>query len=241
MISCPRQLDGRIEHLLAVNSVRIAVALGLPDSDGELVWWRSDWELRAHSRQRTIPDALFAVQWPELDAQVFALEVEYGTRAPRSFQSKLLRYSAASHRRGGIYGETNPIVLVVGQDSTWLARYRAAVSPLALSIHIAFADLSDVERTGASGAIWQPHASDERVSLRTLAKCCYRRDRTTPEIHGESSVCAAGAAHKSPSGTPTKLHADDNRLLTANEAVTPPSASGPGLRDPDAPTTRTRA
>src|SRR3989442_13727667 len=112
MIRCPGQLDGRMDHLLAINTVRIELALGLPEAGGELVWWRSDWELRAHSRQRTIPDALFAVRWPDSEEHVAALEVEYGTRAPRSFQAKLLRYSAAAYRPSGIYGVTDPIVFV---------------------------------------------------------------------------------------------------------------------------------
>lgn len=133
MIRCPRELDGRIDHLLAINTVRIALATSLPE-DSPLTWWRSDWDMRAHSQQRTIPDALFAIDWPDIGERVFALEVEHGTRSPRSFQAKLLRYAAASYRPRGIYGATNPIVLVVGQSPTWLARYRDALGPLRLSI-----------------------------------------------------------------------------------------------------------
>lgn len=198
MISCPRQLDGRIDHLLAINTVRIELALGLPDIGAELAWWRSDWELRAHSRQRTIPDALLAVRWPDIAEQVFALEVEYGTRAPRSIQTKLLRYSAAGYRRAGIYGETDPIVLLVGHNPTWLARYRAALVPLALPITIGFADLDQIEREGAVGRVWLSQEGGERLSLRTLAKCRYRNDRAAPEKRGESRPGAAAAAHKYP-------------------------------------------
>ena len=194
MIRCPRQLDGQIDHLLAINTVRIELAVGLPPAGGELVWWRSDWELRAHSRARTIPDALFAVHWPGIDEQVFALEVEYGTRAPRSFQAKLLRYATAGYRRG-IYGETDPIVLVVGRDPSVLARYRTALAPLALRVTAGFADLGQIETCGAVGPVWRSQHGEECLSLRGLANCCYRENRLTAETRGESRPCAAGAAH----------------------------------------------
>ena len=198
---CPRQLDGRIDHLLAVNAVRIALATTVPDSDGELLWWRSDWDLRAHSRQRTIPDGLFAIRWPGLGDYVFALEVEHGTRAPRSFQAKLLRYSAVSSHRGGIYGETNPVVLVVGNDPTWLARYRAALAPMPVRVTIGFASLANVERHGAIGAVWQTLTDDRHHSLRTLATLPYRSEPSAPELRAKSRPCAACAAHDSASRT----------------------------------------
>lgn len=197
-IRYPRELDGRIDHLLAINSVRIALATGLPEVGAELAWWQSDWELRAHSRQCMIPDGLFAIRWAGLGDQVFALEVEYGTRAPRSLQSKLLRYAAASYRRSGVYGETDPVVLVVGHDPTWLARYRAALASLALPVPIGFAGLEQVEREGAVGAVWQPLLGDQHLSLRTLASCCYGNDRRALESLGDSSARAAAAAHKYP-------------------------------------------
>lgn len=200
-LRCPGRMDGRIEHLLAINSVRIALAIGLPGSDGELMWWRSDWELRAHSRQRTIPDALFVVRWPDVGDQVFALEVEHGTRAPRSFQGKLLRYGAAARRPGGIYGETNPIVLVIGHSPTWLARYRAAVAMLPLPINVGFAALDEIERHGPVGIIWQARAGNARYSLRTLATLPCRKERLAPETHGETPSCATGAAHEYPYAT----------------------------------------
>ncbi len=204
MIRCPRQLDGRIDHLLAINTVRIALALGLPDIGGDLLWWRSDWELRAHSRQRTIPDALFAVRWSDTGERVFVLELEHGTRAPRSFQTKMLRYSAASHRRGGIYGEMNPIVLVVGSNPIWLARYRAAVAALTVAIDIGFASLNEIDRNGGGGPVWQTQSGEQLVSLRTLANCPYHKDRTVPQIPAESRSSAASAAHKYPLQNPVE-------------------------------------
>jgi hypothetical protein len=74
-IACPRELDGQLDHLLAINSIRIALAMDLPDTGGAIAWWRSDWELRAHGRQRTIPDALFAIDWPDIGERVFASRV----------------------------------------------------------------------------------------------------------------------------------------------------------------------
>jgi hypothetical protein len=195
MIRCPRELDGRIDHLLAINSVRIALAIGLPETNGEIVWWRSDWDLRAHSRQRTIPDGLFAIRWPDIGDHVFALEVERGTRAPRSFQTKLLRYVAASYRRGGIYGETEPVVLVVGRSSTWLARYRAALAPLPIPINIGFTVLDDIERLGAPGPVWQARTDHQRYSLRTLATLPYRKEPLPSEFGANSNVYASRDAH----------------------------------------------
>src|SRR5437773_747626 len=42
--TAPRALDGNLEHLLAVNEVRISFALTLPRAHGEIAWWRPEWE-----------------------------------------------------------------------------------------------------------------------------------------------------------------------------------------------------
>jgi len=109
------QLDSALA-LLAINTVRIEIAIGVDGAGANLVWWRSDWELRAHRGQRTVPDAIFAVNGLNAIDQVFALEVEYGTRAPRGLQKKLLRYRTAQYRRDGIFRHGDPIVLVVSKD-----------------------------------------------------------------------------------------------------------------------------
>ncbi len=196
MIRCPRELDGRIDHLLAINSVRIALAIGLPETNGDIVWWRSDWDLRAHSRQRTIPDGLFAIRWPDIGTRVFALEVEHGTRGPRSFQCKLLRYAAASYQCRGIYGETAPVVLVVGHRPKWLARYRAALAPLLLPMDIAFAHLHELQQHGAAGQVWQARTDDQRYSLRTFASLPYRKEPLARELRANSGDYASSGAHK---------------------------------------------
>lgn len=195
--SVPRSLDGNLDHLLSINVVRVALASTLPDTEGELLWWRSDWELRTHHRQRTIPDALLGVSWPDGDEQVFALEVEHRTRALRSLQGKVLRYSAAAYRPGGLFGQTTPVVLIVGLNPAWLARYRAALAALPLSLTLGFATLRDVERAGV-GAVWQPLSGDSRLSLRTLESLPYGTEGRALECRGVSRGCVAGVAHTSP-------------------------------------------
>src|SRR5438034_1151656 len=37
----PRGLDGNLDHLLAINQVRIELALSVPSVKGEIAWWRS--------------------------------------------------------------------------------------------------------------------------------------------------------------------------------------------------------
>ena len=190
----PRQLDGNLDHMLIINTVRVALATTLPDIDGELLWWRSDWELRAHRRQRIIPDALFAVSWPDDGERVFALEVEHRTRAPRSLQAKLLRYSSASYRPGCLYGQTNPVVLVVGLSPTWLARYRAALAVLPIALTVGFATLRDVEQDGARAA-WQTRTDDARLSLRTLANLPYGTEGQTLECGSATRTYGNVVAH----------------------------------------------
>ena len=200
VITCPRELDGQLDHLLAINTIRVILAMDLPDTGGAITWWHSDWELRAHGRQRTVPDALFAIHWPDTGERVFALEVEHHTRAPRRFVGKLLRYSAASYQRGGTYGHTNPIVLVVGHSPTWLARYRAVLAPLALSSNVWFASFDELKRHCAR--IWQARTSEERYSLRTLANLPYGKEGRAATLRTESRPCAADGAHTYPHPDP---------------------------------------
>src|SRR5262245_48229818 len=69
----PYGLDENLDHLLAINEVRTSLALTLPEADAEIVWWRSDWDLRAHGRERIIPDSLFVIKWHGLKEQAYAL------------------------------------------------------------------------------------------------------------------------------------------------------------------------
>jgi hypothetical protein len=196
-IQCPRALDAQWQHELAINSVRVRLSVDLDRSGAELAWWRSNRELRTAGRHSTIPDALFAIEWEASVEQVFALEVEYHTRAPQSFLKKVARYTAASYRPGGIYGERRPIVLVVAHDPIWLDRYRSATSRLAMPITIGFATLADLERLGPTAAIWQTPEADEKRCLQSLGKCSYRNYTSAPESLDRSITIAGIGAHSS--------------------------------------------
>lgn len=159
----PRGLDGHLDHLLAINQVRIAMALGLPEGDGELAWWRSDWELD-RGRSRVVPDALFGVRWEEGE-RVFALEIENESRSPRKFLRKVLGYSAMRHR--GLFGLSDVEILVVAKDVRWGDRYREAVGSVLGSVPVWFAALAEVEEE-AAGAIWRCAEVAGKYSLRAL-------------------------------------------------------------------------
>jgi hypothetical protein len=193
---CPRELDGCVDHLLAINSVRIALATTRSDPAGEIAWWRSDWELRAERRERIIPDAVFGITWSDGAEHSFALEVEYGTRAPRSFQGKLLRYANARHRPSGIYGVRNPIVLVVGESPAWLERYRRAVTALLVELTVGFTTRAEVEQQGGAASIWCTIA-DAHLSLRELATLPNGREGWAAETRAAARACATAVAHNS--------------------------------------------
>src|SRR5437867_4473340 len=163
----PRGLDGNLDHLLAINQVRIELALSVPSVKGEIAWWRSDWELRAQGRERVIPDALFRIQWQELGEQTFALEVDNRTNSSRSFLRKILGYSAALQSRG-LYGMSDFLILFVGRDSQWLERYRLRLVAVRLRPRIWFTTLAAVGQHGAGGSIWKPIDGDANSSLRDL-------------------------------------------------------------------------
>jgi len=180
-----RGLDGNLTHLLSINQVRIAFALGLPAVGGELSLWRSDWELQAESRARLIPDALFAIRWEQGEAQSFALEVDNHTKSVRAFVKKILAYASVTTR--GLYGFTDFVTLVIGRDPEWLERYRSALANLGLGARIWFALLSDLEEGWAGATIWRTAEGDGQHSLRTLATLPY-----SEEDHAAESATPSG-------------------------------------------------
>jgi DNA-binding transcriptional ArsR family regulator len=111
----PRGLDGKLDHLLAINRVRIALATTLPEAGGELTWWRSDWELCGHGGDRIAPDALFAVWWPDGREQAFSLEVDRRTRGVRRFLEKVLRYRSQAYRLAALHGVRKFIITHCGR------------------------------------------------------------------------------------------------------------------------------
>ena len=127
-LGVPRGLEGNLDHLLYINQVRIAFALGLPAVGGELAGWRSDWELRAEHRGRLIPDALFTIRWEHAEVQSFALEVDNHTKSVRGFVRKILAYASVTTR--GLYGLADFATLVIGRKpSCWLIPISSSASP----------------------------------------------------------------------------------------------------------------
>src|SRR5262245_44053244 len=147
-VTVPRELDGNLAHTLMLNDVRIHFALGLERLGAKLFWWRSEWELRSHGRERVIPDALFAVEQKGL-VTVFALEVGNQTRYPKGLLRKVLTYRTASE----IYGQKKYGVLVVGRDDRMLERYRLRVQASGLGRNSWFTSLGEV--ADFTQAIWK--------------------------------------------------------------------------------------
>lgn len=181
----PRGLDGNLEHLLAINQVRISIALGLDATGGELVWWRSDWELRGRLRSRLVPDALFVVRWEGRD-QAFALEVDNQSRSPRAFLGKLVGYASVILRGGDLYGVSDFLALVVVSDSRWLGRYLEAVEHARMGGHVWFVTLEALRDGGGEAPLWRT-LDREGYSLRMVANLLYGREGSkfkTPSMGG---------------------------------------------------------
>lgn len=192
---CPRGLDAQWRHAVGINGVRVRLAIDLDRHGATLCWWRCNRELRSAGRQRTIPDALFAIEWPDGTEQVYALELEYRTRAPQSFLRKVARYAGAPFRPGGMYGTGRPIVLVVGHDPMWLERYRLATSRLAIPIPIGFTALAEVASEGPTAPIWRTTVGRGKHCLQELGNCGYRNYSLVPETFDEHGGIASPAAH----------------------------------------------
>jgi DNA-binding Lrp family transcriptional regulator len=181
----PRGLDGKLDHLLAINRVRIALATTLPEAGGELTWWRSDWDLCGRGSDRIAPDALFCVRWPDGREQAFSLEVDRRTRGVRRFLEKVLRYRSQAYRLAALHGVRGYVILVVGFDRRWIERFRASVAHLQLTAPVWFATLQDLNSAGACGAIWRSAERDARHSLRDLACLPYGKEGTGGETHAQ--------------------------------------------------------
>jgi Replication-relaxation len=177
-LSVVRGLDRNLEHLLAINDVRLGLALGLGKVGSELAWWRSDWELRSSFRERLVPDALFAIQSGEGE-QVFALEVENRSRSAKGFLKKLLGYVAAESRGSGLYGLRDFLALVVGRDGRWVERYRVLVGATHRAWRVWFTTLESLRSQGVDAPIWtSPDGS--ALSLRELVSLPYRKEGRIP-------------------------------------------------------------
>lgn len=180
------------------------LAIDLDRQGATLCWWRSNRDLRSAGRQRTIPDALLAIEWSDGTEQAYALELEYRTRAPQSFLRKVTRYAAATFRPSGIYGIAKPVVLVVGNDPMWLERYRLATSRLGIQIPIGFTALAEVESEGPTAPIWRTRVGGGKHDLQELGNCGYRNYGFVPESLDEVCAIGSSAAHNSMRTVPTE-------------------------------------
>jgi hypothetical protein len=159
----PRGLDGNLEHLLALGSVRVALAVTLGESGTELSSWRSYWELEPHFNEPVIPDALFQVRSRSGHA-IFALELDRTTPSPQAFARRILNYDVMGGRG---YGVSGIMVLVVGSSQGWLERYRLRIAEHPLRVPVWFATLPEVEAKGAH-ASWRSVRGAHAPSLRAL-------------------------------------------------------------------------
>ena len=164
-----RGFDENLNHLLAINDVRTSLVMTLPEAGGEIGWWRSDWELRSHGRERIIPDGLFLINWQGLKEQPYALEVDNNTRSSRNFMKKILAYASLPNRGKGIYGIADPIILIACSDRKWMERYRISVKQLRPNRRVWFATIEEIKREGATGAVWA-NGSEKRRSLLELTQ-----------------------------------------------------------------------
>jgi hypothetical protein len=160
--TAPHGLDGQLKHRLLINEVRIRLALALEESEGELVFWRTDRELAGRFREPVVPDGLFSIRWPEGEYQ-YAVEVERETRAPQRFLRKVLRYRAFSN----LYGLGPLGVLVVAQNERWLARYREALQRAFIDVPVLFA-MAEAATKQPLEPVWVGLATDDAMSLRDL-------------------------------------------------------------------------
>ena len=174
----PRGLDKNLNHLLYINQIRIALALGLPKVGGEISWWKSDWELRTPAKKHIIPDALFGIQWEESNEHIFTLELDNNTKSPKGFLRKVLGYTSSIHQSRGFYGISNFLILFVGRDPKWVERYRLSLSHNPVALRVWFATITAIEDGGVTSTIWKTAEREERYSLRELSFLPYCKDRT---------------------------------------------------------------
>jgi hypothetical protein len=128
-----------------------------------------------------VPDALFSVRWNNHIEQTYSLEADHRTRNARRFLTKVLHYRSLVQGRSALYGYRDFIVLVVGDNSRWVERYRTALAGLPPVVPIWFATLEDLEGGGVAGRIWQANALEGRYSLRDVTTLPYRKDGSVRE------------------------------------------------------------
>ena len=191
----PRGLDRDLDHTLAINDVRIALATTLPPLDAELLSWRSDWDLRPQGPAHLVPDARFGVRWSDGNETTFSLEVDRNTKSAAAFLRKLLVYRAAAH---GLDGATGVVVLVVVHSPAWLSRYRLRLGHAGLRLPVWFATLADVVAHGAAGAIWRAADRDVRPGAPFLTALPNGSEGRTLQTAAAAGAYAPAAARVPP-------------------------------------------
>jgi len=191
--AAPRRLDGNLDHLLMLNRVRIMLALSLPACGGEIISWRSDWEM-PRLRHGVAPDAIFSLRWDRERERTFCLEVDHRTRNHRRFLEKILRYRSLQY--GTVLGDSTAdlSILVVGEDPVWIERYRRVLAATGLQAPVWFTTVADLNMSGALGAIWHSSDCDRAHSLRTGGSLpCGKEDRDRGAVV-MAPTCTAAAA-----------------------------------------------
>jgi hypothetical protein len=201
----PRALDSHLNHLLAVNDARVALATGLPDIGGELVGWRSDWEIRTPGRGRLLPDALFAIRWDDGTERTFSLELDHHTKSPRRFLAKVLRYVARRPVPAGHSLSEDSIILAVGSDAASIERYRATLTHACIDAPVWFTALTSMRDAGIAEPIWRRAGDDLHYSLRALAFFPYRREDTDLLNAAPVRVSSSRAARLLKAENPSEL------------------------------------
>jgi len=194
-LNVPRGLDRDLDHTLAINDVRIALATTLPPLDAELLSWRSDWDLRTHASGHLVPDARFGVRWSDGNETTFSLEVDRNTKSASAFLRKLLVYRAAAYCHDGACGV---VVLVVVHSPAWLNRYRLRLGHAGLRLPVWFATLADVVAHGAAGAVWRAAASEARSGAPFLTALPNGSEWRTLQTAAAAGAYAPAAARVPP-------------------------------------------
>lgn len=188
----PRGLDRELDHTIAINDVRIALATSLPTIGAELQGWLSDWDLRPRGSSCTIPDARFIVRWSSGFEMPFILEIEHNTKSAARFVRKLSAHRAATYQSSNRMGPM-PIVLVVVHSPVWLERYKLQLHHVSLGILVRFARLSDVVRDPL-GSIWRHAGGDEMHTLHSISALRNGSAGDATKTAATTGVCAPAAA-----------------------------------------------
>ncbi len=167
-IKPPREMDGKMSHLHAINSTRLALACQLPNAGGYLSWWQTDWELDDGSKS-LVPDALLQIDWQGESERVYALEVELATRAPKGFLNKILDYSAYKQQHQSLYGYPDFSLLVLCEGEDRCERYRQTPHALSDRSWIWFTTCEAIAQSGGHEPIWKAADDGQCYPLYDLA------------------------------------------------------------------------